>query len=123
MEQNIQDLDAVPWMLIIFVLLILLIVGTMGFFIGRGTASKVDYRDYDAGVKAGYDDARLIMQAEYASKSTLCHATTTTILEEKKRCDEAGRDLIFCSKAWNDAPISSIVCWVQPKEVFSIPIK
>ena len=40
MEQNIQDLDAVPWMLIIFVLLILLMVGTVGFFIGRGTAPK-----------------------------------------------------------------------------------
>jgi hypothetical protein len=124
MESNQQEeekekiSDAQMWT---FIIVVLLICGAIGFWIGRGTAPKeTDLESYKDGYTVG--KANRDQCFKYAT-------TTITIVEEKQKCDKAGgildiRNFPRAGVATSgEAHTFYIKCSLPQKTVFEFEVK
>jgi hypothetical protein len=92
---------------------IVLIIGGIGFWIGRGTAPQIINPNSHA---IGYAEG-------LKSSTQVCIPTaTTTILMEKQKCDVAGGNLV----AWQDTILDhdfNVICTSPAKQIFDYTIK
>jgi hypothetical protein len=118
MEPNTQKEEITikkePWKVIGKGVLVGVIILVIGFLIGRGTAPTIKLSDeatYHEGFMDGRENQKQIDDYEYQ----INHQATTTILEEKQRCDKIGGKLDL----WGGV----LSCKLPEKNAFEYEVK